>query len=331
MANVLKHNPNTDEGNQVSLYYVERILELIDAECFQLAKRLFATYKDHFAVLLKTEHYSHLQQRVNCRDDWSPLKEKQWMERLQNARIFGEHKIVHDLAQEILLHHENEPLNGQSPSTYDELTTILACNNAFYLEPDDVAINSFIDANVAFIVEQRHAKNSGQKALEGNPGFNLIDTLGRRYRCFIKQVSDVRIGDRLRLKITNIPGLMLSDHKKSEQILYFEPRVTPGDLIEVELSNLSYTGNSFTFRHHSYDGFLWFKRKGVNKEIFNRNTLREKDRIIAKVLYTTEEEKRGNNGNIARLGIIKAIPLRRADSEFDLREGQDTDVARALS
>ena len=102
-------------------------------------------------------------------------------------------------------------------------------------------------------------------------------------------------------------------------------------MIEIELVSLSHTENSFTFRHHSYDGFLWFKRRGVNKAVFNKSTLRPGDRIIAKVLYTTEEEKRAGNGNITRLGIIKAIPVRKAGQEQSPEDNPNTDAAKALN
>ncbi len=331
MGSVLTKFQKTNTEEQVLLYYVERILEHLDAGCILLARNIFKVYERSLKELLKTEHFAYIKERVNYPDDWTDEKEREWLERFYNARAFGEYKIVHDLGHEILLHHDHDPAECANHSLIGELMNILASNNVLFLEPGEVEINTFINAEVAFIVENRRSKSTSQKALEGNPGFSLIDTLGRRYRCFIKQVPNAQIGDRLQLKITNIPGLMLSDKKKSEQILYLEPRVMPGDVIEVELSNLSYTGNSFTFRFHSYDGFLWFKRKGVNKEIFNKNTLREKDRIIAKVLYTTEEEKRNKSGNISRLGIIKAIPLRRADAEPYPGENQDTDAARALS
>jgi len=69
----------------------------------------------------------------------------------------------------------------------------------------------------------------------------------------------------------------------------------------------------------------------VNKALFNQSTLRPGERIIAKVLYTTEEEKRASNGNITRLGIIKAIPVRKADQELNPEDNPDTDAAKALN
>ncbi len=330
-SRILQSYQTTKDDDQVSLYYVERILEQLELGCFKLAKQTFEVRKTKYYELLKPEHFSYLNERVHCEDDWSEEKEQQWVDRLRNAWSFGVTKIVHDMAHEILLHHDHKPEECSNHSICEEIVDILATNNSDYIEPDEVNINTFINPKVAFVVDQRRSKTNNQRILEGNPGFNLTDALGQRYRCFIKQISDVNIGDQLNLKITNIPGLMLTDNKRHEKIIYLEPRVIPGELIEVELSNISYTGNSFTFRYHSYDGFLWFKRKGVNKEVFNKNTLNANDRIIAKVIYTTEEEKRSKKGNISRLGIIKAIPVKRAGMESNQALNQDTGVARVLN
>ena len=331
MAKILENVHTPEREHQIALFYVERVLEQSEAGSILLAQKNFNRYQDCFEAILSPENFKYLVSQVQVEDDWSRQKENQWIERLQNANDFGEHKIVHDIAHEILLHHDHPADKCPTHSICDEVNDILANNNMEYLDPDDVTINTFLNATVSFLVDKRRSSSSGQDLLKGNPGFYIRDTLGRRCRCFIKQVANAQIGDHLKLKITNIPGFALTAGDSSEPIIYVEPRVSPGDVIEVELVSLSYTGNSFTFRHHSYDGFLWFKRRGVNKEIFNQNTLRPKDRIRAKVLYTTEEEKHSKGGNLTRLGIIKAIPLMRAGMESNPEADPDNYAARVLS
>lgn len=319
---------SNDDQQRIVLFYLERIMEQLEIGCLLLARQAFERYSSYFATLLKPNHLQRLQEAVAQPDPWSSSKENAFFERMQNAWEFGEHKAVHDCGREILLHHHHE---SDPCALCVKVNDMLVVNNAHYIEPDSIAINTFIDAKIDFIVEKRKSSAQTRKNLQGNPGFYLQDAVGTRYRCFVKQVNDVKVGDVLKLKITNIPGLAIATRNNQEPILYLEPRVSPGDLIEIELVSLSHTENSFTFRHHSYDGFLWFKRRGVNKALFNQSTLRPGERIIAKVLYTTEEEKRASNGNITRLGIIKAIPVRKADQELNPEDNPDTDAAKALN
>ena len=320
-----------EDKGQKAVFYLERILEQLDMDVRALAQKIFFAYRSEFETMLNPEHFRHLQERASVVDNWTPKKEKQFYERVKNAVSFNESKVVHDLAHEIILHHHHPAETCSTHWIFDEMLQLLAQNNNHYLEPDEICINTFLDAKIQFIVEQRRPRQPGKAPLVGNPGFHLTDVLNRSFRCFVKQVSGVKLNEELKLKITNLPGLTISTRNIIEPVVYLEPRVTPEDLIEVELLNLSHTGNSFTFRHHSYDGFLWFKRRGVNKEIFNKKTLQPKDHILAKVLYTSEEVKQSNRGTISRLGVIKAIPIKRVEEGESLAENPETGAAKALN
>ena len=298
MTKSIHHAPDTEEIKDKTLFYLERILELLDNGYISLSRHIFEQHEQDFSGILQNDHFIYLKQRIAPEDPWSLHKEQEYYTRLKNARIFGEYVIVHDCAYEILLHY---PVKDRSNYPIcQKIEDILAENNLHYIEPDEIAINAFFDSAIEFIVEN------------GNPGFHLQDCLGQWYRCFVKDTSGKQVGDPLKLKITNIPGLEINNSRnKKEIVIYLEPRVTQGDIIEVEISSLSHTGNSYTFRHRSYDGFLWFKKRGVNRQIFNQNTLQPKDKILAKILYTTEEIKVSNSGSPTRLGLIKAIPIKR--------------------
>lgn len=331
MTNVQPYNLSEERQREDAIFYMERILEVIELDCTLLAKKIFDKYQNQFQSLLTAEPFQQIKDRVSVSDNWTAEKEMAFFDRLKSASSFNEYKTVHDVAHEFLLHHDHPAESCPTHDLCDDVNKILAINNASYLEPDEVSINTFIDAKITFVVEQRRAKSKNNQPLEGNPGFHITDALNHSYRCFVKQVSDVEVDDVLQLKITNIPGLAISGNQTNEPIVYLEPRVVPGEKIEVEVLNLSHTGNSFTFRHHSYDGFLWFKRRGVNKEIFNQHTLKPKDKIVAKVLYTSEDVKRSPRGNITRLGVIKAIPLKHISAEQYRQADPNTAVAKVLS
>ncbi len=327
---VLPYNRSREQEHEIVLFYVERILDIFNEGCVALAHKIYNEYRDECKSILSKENVAYLKQKMEQPDDWSDEKQNTFVERIENARSFGEYQSVHDMCHEILLHHNHRADRCPTHEICYKIQDILARNNMHYLEPNEVNINTFLNASIEFVVDRRRSSSQDNKTLEGNPGFYLSDALGQRYRCFVKQVGHVEVGTEVKVKITNIPGPALNNGKKWEPIVYVEPRVSPGDLIEIELSSLSHTGNSFTFRHHSYDGFLWFKRRGVNKEIFNQNTLHPKDRILAKVLYTTDEMKRGSSGKVNRLGIIKAIPMKRLGEEQAREDDQDMSAARFL-
>lgn len=327
----LLHNFKMGEDrDKVILFYLERIMEQAEAGYLGLARVNYHRYKKDIHAMLNPNHVKRMEEIANQGNQWTREKELMLWERMNNAWEFSEYKTVHDCGHEILSHYHHLDKHNLPDYLYD-LAELLATNNLYYIEPDEIAINTFINARIEFLVEKRKSPQHTNKELKGNPGFYLTDSLGRKYRCFIKQVEDVSNGDIIRVKITNLPGLAIANGHGNEPIIYFEPRVTPGELIEIELSSLSHTQNSFTFRHYSYDGFLWFKRRGVNRKAFNKSTLNPKDRIIAKVLYTTEEEKRSDTGNITRLGIIKAIPLDRAEVKSPPAMHPKNGVAKALN
>ncbi|MDX9753917.1 MAG: hypothetical protein RBU29_08150 [bacterium] len=290
--------PNdTDSQTDATVFYLERMMDLWEKGYSLMAQDLFSRYQSPFAALLPAEPYRYLAEKALQERPWSPKIEQDYYGRLKNAILFGEWQTVHDCAHEILLSRKIHP-NPDDP-LYRKVLLYLAQNNFRYIEPNEIQVNTYIDAPVGFVVEN------------GNPGFRLHDAVGGVYRCFIKDVTDAKVGDVLPLKITNIPGFEINSHHRKETILYVEPRVSPGDFIEVEIASLSHSGNSFTFRHRSYDGFLWIKKRGVNKQQFNPGNLRPKDRVIAKVLYTSDEVKLTAHGSPCRLGLIKAIPIRR--------------------
>ena len=319
-------HPAVDEA--AALYYAERILELSNLGFYLLAQQRYQTYESCLRSMLSAEVSKSLQERTAKPDDWSPQKEQNLMARIKDAVEFNEHKAVHDCAHEILLHHNHRADCCPTHHICDEVVEVLSENNTHFIEPGEIDINTSINAEVEFIVEQRRSGSDGRNP-QGNPGFYWTDALNRKFRGFIKQVDQVNIGEKLKLKVTNIPGLTINSREQAEQILYLEPRVSPGDIIEVKLSSLSHTRNSFTFRHHSYDGFLWFKRRGVNKEIFNERTLRPNDKLFVKILYTTNEERRSSKGNITRLGVIKAIPFKRVEQQSSPPERLSIGVASA--
>jgi len=297
-----------------SIYYMERILELLSKGCMAAAKKVFSRYHSSIEQLLPNEHYKQLCCRITPPDDWSKEKEQHFYLMLSQAQAQPSYIDIHDTAYELLLHLDEPSSDAATQGTYLNLQRILAKNYVHYIEPDEIEINTFMDAQVEFVVENRRASRNNGVPVEGDPGFYLTDTMRQSYRCFIKQVPHVSVGDTLTLKITNIPGMTINSKSVQEKILYFEPRIEPGEIVELEVMNMSHTGNSFTFRHHSYDGFLWFKRRGVNKKQFNQQNIKPKDRILAKVLYTSEEIKRSHTGQITRLGIVKAVPIKRLDS-----------------
>lgn len=294
-----------------SIYYMERILELLSKGCVATAKKIFARYHHSIERLLPSEHYKQLCERITSPDNWSSEKEHQIRQLLKQAQSQNLYPDIHDFAFELLLHLDEPSADSSTQGVYLELQRILAVNAVHFIEPDEIEINTFINAKVEFVVENRRASRDSGSIIEGDPGFYLKDALEQSYRCFIKQAPHAAVGDPLSLKITNIPGLTINSKPSQEKIIYLEPRTEPGDLIEIEVMNESHTGNSFTFRHHSYDGFLWFKRRGVNKSIFNQKNIKPKDRILAKVLYTSDEVKRSHSGQITRLGIVKAVPVKR--------------------
>ncbi len=329
MATVLHQFRNEEEQEQIKLFYLERLMDQLDSGCAYMARATFLRYRAHFESILQSSHINRLEQTTQQQSVWNHNDELIFLDRMKNAWLFGEYKTVHDCGHEILLHQRDK--KDANLELIEQVQNLLASNNAYYIEPDSININTFVNAKVAFVVGQRKSQSNPGKLLNGNPGFYLKDACGMRYRCFIKQVNDIEEGAELKLKITNIPGLVFATLNTQEPIIYLEPRTIPGETIEIEIGSLSHTENSFTFRHHSYDGFLWFKRHGVNKRIFNKATLRPGDRITARVLYTSEEEKRSSSGNITRLGIIKAIPLRRVVPVSTLMVDQENGVAKALN
>lgn len=315
MTKNTSYAPDTEEIKDKTLFYLERVLELLDNGFVTISRHIFEQHQKEFADVLQNDHFLYLKERIPKEETWTNHKEQELYNRLKNAWTFGEYVAVHDCAYEILLHYPGKERTNHPLCL--KIEDILATNNLYYIEPDEIAINAFIDTTIEFIVEN------------GNPGFRIQDCVGQWYRCFVKDVSGKAVGDSLKLKITNIPGLEINAKNKKEKVIYLEPRVTQGDIIEVEITSLSHTGNSYTFRHRSYDGFLWFKKRGVNRQIFNQNTLQPKDKILAKILYTTEEIKISDSGSPTRLGLIKAIPIKRVTSFSKVNP--DNSAATALN
>lgn len=293
------------------LFYAERILEQMDRQCYCLARKTFDRYRDALSHLIGGDAFRSMQERVLRDDDWCEDKEIRVAALLEDANSFEERSAIHDLAHEMILHHKHRADRCATHDRCERAQNLLSMNNQHYIEPDEIALNTYVDSTIEFVVEKRRPKARDISELKGNPGFYWRDVLGNRYRCFVKQHDDLQPGDSVSLKITNVPGMQIGQGNATESILYLEPRVSAGQHLAVKLNSLSYTQNSFTFRHNSYDGFLWFKRRGVNKELFNEHTLSAGDEIGAKVLYVTDEIKRSPRGTLTRLGIVKAIPVQR--------------------
>lgn len=331
-------------------FYLERLLEQLEGECPLVAQRNFVSNNAIFQEVLSGELFQNLKKRVfSAIPSHTQLTPPDWS-KLIEALKFGECRYVHDQCHEFLL--RNNHLRGHPNADADlrKAQEVLAECRANYIEPDEICINTFINGRIQFVVSERrqnpkpapstpsshhngngngnnHSSHSdiSMVHLKGDPGFGLVDALGKRYRCFVKNAERAKLDDILALKITNVTlNTILGEHGE-ETILYLEPRVHTGDLVMVILEDLSYTGNSFTFRLYSYDGFLWFKRRGINKKAFNSETLHPGDCLIVKVLYTSEEPKCQKDGKIQRLGIIKAIPVRRVDKV--MVAGPDTPFA----
>jgi len=316
-----KEKNSSREDNAV--FYLERLMDQLDRQCFLLAHRTFVRHRSDFAAILEKSLLDNLQKRVQSEVPQEIGSQNKVIEKVTNAVQFGEYRTAHDLATEYLLAHDQPNASNGNMTAIETLRNLLAETRRFYLEPDDVRVNVFVNAEVGFVVERRGICSKTGRPLEGNPGFIWVDALKRRYRCFVKQVPEVKVGDLLRLKVTNVTNTFIDTSNGKERVVYLEPRVQSGDHVAVEVSSLSHTGNSFTFRLHSYDGFLWFKRRGVNKQVFNESTLRPGDQVLAEVLYTTEEIKLGSNGTPRRLGLIKAVPLKRLDAEEGSGPGID--------
>ncbi len=319
----------TEDPEVKAAFYLERLLEQLDRECPLVAHHTFVTHHTTFRDVLDAALLDALQERVfaaapGADDVFQP----DWKE-LEHALEFGEYRFVHDTCNEYLLRYSH--LRGQpsAESCLRQAQELLARCRMFFIEPEEMRINTFINGRIQFVVSERRSSsnhddfsgnngngngNGEKKKLQGDPGFSLVDALGSRYRCFVKQLSDARIDEVVRLKITNITEQTIRGEHGPERVVYMEPRVHSQEQVVIVLDDLSYTGNSYTFRLHSYDGFLWFKRRGVNHREFNPDTLHPGDHIVAQVLYTTEEVKLQRDGRIQRLGIIKAIPVRRVRS-----------------
>ncbi|MBZ0254618.1 hypothetical protein K8I31_01060, partial [bacterium] len=222
-------NSVVDEA--AALYYAERILELSNLGFHILAQRRMQTYESSLRSMLSQEAFQTLKNRISQSDDWTQQKEQNLMARMKDAVEFNEHKAVHDCAHEILLHHDHRADCCPTHFICDEVIEVLSENNAKFIEPGEIDINTSINAEVDFIVEQRRSSGDGRNP-QGNPGFYWTDALNRKYRGFIKQVENIRVGDKLKLKVTNVPGLTINSRDQAEQILYLEPRVLPGDVIE---------------------------------------------------------------------------------------------------
>ena len=317
-------------------FSLERLLEQLDRECPLVAQRTFVGAHTLFRQVLDTDLLVKLQERVFAAvPDENDEFTVNW-ERLSDALNFGEHKLVHDRCSEFLLRHSH--LRGHAEADVDlgRAQDLLASCRMNYIEPEEVAVNTFINGQIQFVVSERRGSNgtaardnggNGQSTpMRGDPGFSISDALGRRYRCFVKQVPGAKLEEVLKLKITNVTDITIDGDHGPETVLYLEPRIHSGEQVMVRLDSLSYTGNSFTFRLHRYDGFLWFKRRGVNKEMFNAETLHPGDQVVVQVLYTSEQPKWQSGGRLQRLGIIKAIPLHRV--ERVTVAGPDTVAAR---
>lgn len=309
----------------VAVFYLERLMDQLDRQCFLLAHRTFVRHRSDFLLILEESLLDDLQKRVQSEVPKEIGPPEQVIEKVAHAVQFGEYRTAYDLGTEYILANDGPNASNGHLIVSETIRNLLADARWHFLEPDDIQVNTFVNPEIGFIVNHRGTCARTGQPLEGNPGFSWTDALGQRYRCFAKQVPDARVGDLLRLKITNVTNIFINTTEGKEQVMYLEPRVHRGDQIPIEIESLSHTGNSFTFRLHSYDGFLWFKRRGINKDVFNERSLRAGDRVLAEVLYTTEEIKLGAKGRPQRLGLVKAVPVKRLDAP--VKTGPSTPAA----
>jgi hypothetical protein len=308
----------------IAVFYLERLMDQLDRQCFLLAHRTFVRHRSDFSLILDESLLDNLQRRVQSEAPKDSGSLSHLIEKVTHAVQFGEYRAAYDFGTEYILANDRpNPSNGHV-TALETIRNLLADACWHFLEPDDVQINTFVNAEIGFIVSRRGVSTKTGQPLDGDPGFTWVDAVGQRYRCFVKQVPHVQVGDLLHLKITNVTNTFIHNAAQGkERVIYLEPRVQSGDHIPIEIDSLSHTGNSFTFRLHSYDGFLWFKRRGVNKDLFNERTLQAGDHVLAEVLYTTEEV------SPQRLGLLKAIPIKRLDAPA--KTGPDKDVATTPS
>jgi hypothetical protein len=316
-----EHQTSTRE--ELAVFYLERLMDQLDRECFLLAHRTFVRHRADFLIILDTELVEGLQRRVQSEVPKELGSPERVVEMVTHAVQFGEYRAAYDIGIEYLLAHDRPNAPNGTLTILETIRNLVADARRFHFEPDDLQLNTAVNTEIGFIVERRGICAKTGQPLSGNPGFTWVDTIGNRYRCFVKQVENAQVGDLLRLKITNITNSFIETAKGKERIVYFEPRVQKGDIVPVEVLSLSHNGHSFTFRLHSYDGFLWLKHRSVNKTVFNEQNVRVGDRVLAEVLYTTEELKVGSKGTPKRLGLVKALPIRRLDGPATAGPGKD--------
>ncbi|MFH1744228.1 MAG: hypothetical protein ABIH23_34940 [bacterium] len=313
MTKSARQEPKTSR-EEVAVFYLERLMDQLDRQCFLLAHRTFVRHRTDFLMILDENLVDSLQKRVQSEIPQEPDSPNQVIEKVTHAVQFGEYRTAYDLGTEYLLAHDQPDASNGSMKILETIRNLLADARRHYLEPDEVQVNTLVNAEIGFIVDRRGICAKTGQPLSGNPGFTWIDVMGHRYRCFIKQVPDAEVGDLLRLKITNVTNSFIDTSRGREQVVYLEPRVQKGDLVPIEVLSLSHNKHSYTFRLHSYDGFLWLRHRSVNRKKFNEQSLHPGDRILAEVLYTTDEIKMSPTGNPKRLGLIKALPIKRLDT-----------------
>ena len=254
---------------EVAVFYLERLMDQLDRECFLLAHRTFVRHRNEFLLILDQDLVESLQKRVQSEIP-KQMDAGKTIEKVTSAVQFGEYRAAFDLGTEYLLAYDQPDVSNTSATTLETIKNLLADARWFHLEPDEIQINSFVNAEIGFVVDRRGICAKTGEPLSGNPGFTWVDCLGQRYRCFVKQVPDANAGDLIKLKITNVTNNFINTSHGKERIIYLEPRVQKGDRIPVEVLSISHNKHSFTFRLHSYDGFLWLRHRSVNRKTFKR-------------------------------------------------------------
>ena len=138
-----------------AVFYLERLMDQLDRRCFLLAHRTFVRHRSDFSSILEDSLLDNLQKRVQSEVPQEMRSPNEVIEKVTNAVQFGEYRTAYDLATEYLLAHDQPNASNGDLTALETLRDLLAETRRFYVEPDDVQVNTFVNAEVGFVVERR--------------------------------------------------------------------------------------------------------------------------------------------------------------------------------
>lgn len=115
-----------------------------------------------------------------------------------------------------------------------------------YMNKNEIQIGTYVNAEVEFIPKARFAEK-GYGLKRGDPGFTIFNNLNEEFDCYIKEMPDLKVGDEVRLLVTNINWKF--------NAIYLEPRIEVGDIIYAKSKGVGKKEEPM-FRFLSYDGFV---------------------------------------------------------------------------